>query len=265
MLPMLVAEVPAGQPGAWLTACADSVGETGSDTPQPIHYDYTVIARYPHDREAFTEGLTLYRGRLFESVGLWGRSGIREVDLRTGTLIQRVPLSRYYFGEGLAVFDGSLIQLTWKAGEAFVYRPDPLQRIGSKRYQGEGWGITVIGKQLAVSNGSAQLQFLDPDTFEVIRKVTVKQGRQEIQGLNELEFADGTVFANVWPGDCVVEIDPDTGGVLGWLNLSDLLPERKALSDDAVMNGLAYDADKKTWLITGKYWPYLYEIVLQRK
>ncbi|MGR9117224.1 MAG: glutaminyl-peptide cyclotransferase [Gammaproteobacteria bacterium] len=234
------------------------------DFKSPETYGFEVLARYPHDREAFTEGLALSNGRLFESTGQWGHSSLRELALTQGKVKRRVQLSPYHFGEGVTIVNGRLIQLTWKAGEAFVYDPDTLESIGKFNYQGEGWGATVVGDQLVISDGSAQLRFLNPENFDTVRKLAVKQGPIEILGLNELEFAEGAIFANVWPGDCVAKIDPESGQVLGWLNLAGLLPDRKKLSEASVLNGIAYDAEAKVWLVTGKNWPYIYQIALLR-
>lgn len=239
-------------------------GPDESGYKNPEYYGFEVLARYDHDSEAFTEGLVLYNGRLFESTGQWGQSSLRELALNQGKIKRRVQLSRYHFGEGLTVFNGHLIQLTWKAGEALIYDPDTLESTGKFNYQGEGWGATVVDGRLVISDGSAQLRFLYPGGFDGVRKLTVKQGSIEIPGLNELEFAEGAIFANVWPGDCIAEIDPESGQVLGWLNLAGLLPDREKLPEASVLNGIAYDAKAKTWLVTGKNWPYIYQIALQR-
>lgn len=232
--------------------------------PIPQYYGYRVIARYPHDVGAFTEGLTFYNGRLFESTGQWGQSSLRELDLQQGRIKQQVKLSRYDFGEGLTVLNNYLVQLTWKSGEAFIYQPDTLKQVSQFGYEGEGWGVAAGNGQLVVSNGSAQLQFFDTENFNVVRRLTVTDRKHEIAGLNELEFAEGAIFANVWPSNCIAEIDPATGQVLGWLDLAGLAHSQKGLSEMSVLNGMAYNAETKHWLVTGKNWPYFYEITLQR-
>ncbi len=235
-----------------------------ADKHRPYGYGFRVLERYPHDTTAFTQGLTLYQGRLFESTGQWGSSSLRELALQRGTVIRQALLSPYHFGEGLTAANGRLVQLTWKSGEGLIYDPDTLETVGRFHYPGEGWGIAAVGRQLVASDGTAQLRFLDPETFAELRRVTVKQGTISISGLNELEFAEGSIFANVWPGDCIAEIDPTSGRVLGWLNLTGLLPQRDKMSAQSVLNGIAYDADTKSWLVTGKNWPYLFRIAIQR-
>lgn len=246
-------------------SCLHSSNFADPASQPPYSYRFEVLARYPHVDEPFSEGLAFYQGRLFESTGQWGRSSLRELALNRGTVIRHVELSRYQFGEGLTALNGRLIQLTWKSGEALVYDPDTLEEIGRFGYPGEGWGATVVAQQLVISDGSAQLRFIDPKRFTVARRLTVKQGSTEIVGLNELEFAEGSIFANIWPSDCVAEIDPESGRVLGWLDLTGLLPDRKNLSDTSVLNGIAYDIKRRNWLVTGKNWPYLYRISLQKK
>lgn len=262
---------------AFLETCLPAEGplrlKNNNPTPQgldgdvsalPVAYHYAILARYSHDRNAFTEGLAFYRGRLFESTGQWGQSSLRELAPERGTVIRRIELSRYHFGEGLTEFNGRLLQLTWKAGEALLYDPDTLAETDRFYFQGEGWGATVVDHQLVISDGSAQLKFLDPVSLTVTDRLTVKQGSVAISGLNELEFAEGRLFANIWPGNCVAEIDPKNGQVLGWLDLTGLVPKSAKLAESSVLNGIAYDTEAKNWLITGKNWPYFYRISIQR-
>ncbi|MGR9052065.1 MAG: glutaminyl-peptide cyclotransferase [Gammaproteobacteria bacterium] len=228
----------------------------------PENLSYEIIGRLVHDPEAFTQGLLLYQGKLYESTGLWGQSSLRELD-RKGNITRSVGLSRYTFGEGLAMIGGKLVQLTWKSGQAFIYRPDSLQLIGQFDYTGEGWGATTVEGYLVVSDGSSRLRFLEPKRFETVRSLTVRLGPEPLSGLNELEYAQGLIFANVWPSDFIVAIDPENGRVVARLDLADLYPSAERPSDDAVLNGIAYDADRNIWLVTGKNWPYIFEITLQ--
>lgn len=222
-------------------------------------YRYRVIARYPHDSKAFTEGLLFHDNRLFESTGLLGKSTLREVDIATGAIIKQHDVSGYYFAEGLTNFKNKLVQLTWKRGRAFLYDFETLNINDTFDLPGETWGVTTIDKLLVISNGTSELIFYDPNSQKIVKTLNVHDQGRKIQGLNELEYADGRLYANVWPTPCIAEISPGTGAVQGWLNLSALLPA-PTTNWKNVMNGIAYDSDKKRFFITGKHWPYLYEI-----
>lgn len=227
-----------------------------NETP---YYRYHVIARYPHDPEAFTEGLLFHANHLFESTGLLGKSTLRKVDINTGVIIKHHAVTNYFFAEGLTILDGKLVQMTWKRGRAFLYNPDTLQVIGTFNFPEEAWGLTTIDKLLVISNGSSKLLFYDPTLEKIVNTINVHDQDIDVQGLNELEYVNGRLYANVWPTPCIAEIAPDSGAVLGWLNLSALSP---APTTDwrTVMNGIAYEPNKKHFFITGKHWPYLYEI-----
>jgi glutamine cyclotransferase len=224
-------------------------------------YGYTVVRSYPHDREAFTQGLIVRGGALYEGTGLNGRSGIRKVELETGRVLQIQPLDADYFGEGITEWKGALIQLTWRSEIAFVYDLPTFRRTGSFSYRGEGWGITHDGRRLIMSDGSAQLRFLDPETFKETGRVTVRDANGPVSELNELEFVKGEVFANVWQTDRIARIAPATGRVTGWIDLANLLPASERVPD-AVLNGIAYDAGADRLFVTGKLWPRLFEITL---
>jgi glutaminyl-peptide cyclotransferase len=220
-----------------------------------------VINIYPHDPSAFTQGLIYTNGVLYESTGLNGRSSLRRVALETGEVLQRRDIPQEYFAEGLTLFDDRLIQLTWQNRVGFVYDQDTFQPTGTFSYTSEGWGITHDSSQLIMSDGSATLRFLDPQTFEVQRAVTVTSDGQPVVRLNELEYVNGEVWANVWQTDLVARVDPQTGRVLSWIDLSGLLtPEERASTD--VLNGIAYDAASERLFVTGKLWPKLFEIRL---
>ena len=217
----------------------------------PVHR-YTVVRTYPHDRDAFTQGLQFLDGFLYEGTGLNGRSSIRKVKLETGEVVQRRDVPAQYFGEGIVV---------WQSGVAFIYDRDTFAPRRSVKYQGEGWGLTHDGTSLVMSDGTDSLRFLDPATFNERRRVKVTAAGVPLRALNELEYVKGEIFANVWQTDYLARIDPKTGRVTGWVDLQGLLPARDRASTD-VLNGIAYDAAGDRLFITGKLWPRLFEIKL---
>ncbi len=223
---------------------------------------HEVVRAYPHDAEAFTQGLVFRDGALFESTGLNGRSSLRRVDLTTGRVARRISVDRRYFAEGLAAWGPNLVQLTWETGVGFVYDRATFGLLRTFAYQGEGWGLTDDGHQLVMSDGTSTLRFLDPATFAVTRRVTVADGALPIDHLNELEMVEGFLFANVWLTDRIAVIEPATGRVAGWLDLGGLAPA--GASGNAVLNGIAYDRDARRLFVTGKLWPRLYEIRVHR-
>lgn len=227
-------------------------------------WNVRVIASYPHDPAAFSQGLVIANGQLYEGTGQYGHSSLRKVSLTTGEIERQIPLSREYFGEGIAVLGDKLYQLTWKERLALVYDIESLRPVGSFRYTGEGWGLTTDGQELILSDGSAILRFLNPETFEVTRRVEVKDGRRRVDKLNELEFVDGEILANLWYSDRIARISPKTGQVLGWIDASGLYPAATRPSREHVLNGIAYDADAKRLYLTGKNWPRLYHVELIR-
>ena len=221
---------------------------------------YRVVRSYPHDKDAYTQGLEFAGGGLFESTGLNGRSSIRRVQLETGKVLQRRDVSREHFGEGITIWGGRLIELTWQSNVAFVYDRDSFQPRGSFKYTGEGWGLTHNDTSLIMSDGTAELRFLEPATFKEQRRVRVTDAGRAVQSLNELEYVNGQVFANIWTTDRLARIDPQTGRVLGWVDLSGLVPASVRVNGDAVLNGIAYDASGDRLFVTGKLWPTLFEI-----
>lgn len=222
-------------------------------------YGYRVVAAYPHDRGAFTQGLVYADGVLYESTGLRGRSSVRRVDLETGEVLQRREVDPPYFAEGLALVGDRLIQLTWQENTAFTYDKDTFEPTDVFSYPTEGWGLAYDGAQLVMSDGTPVLRFRDPDTFEVTRAVTVTFNGQPVERLNELEVVDGQVWANIWQTDVIARIDPATGEVVGWVDLGGLLrPEDRDGVD--VLNGIAYDPAGRRLFVTGKLWPTLFEI-----
>ncbi len=230
----------------------------------PQSYGFKVVAVYPHDPNAFTQGLIVEKGQLYEGTGQYGASSIRRVDLKTGRVQKLHAIGQMYFGEGITILGGKLYQLTWKSGLAFVYDADTFTVQQTLQYPTEGWGLTHDGKQLILSDGSSTLRFLDPATFKTVREITVRDGGQAIDRLNELEYVDGEIWSNVWYDDRIARISPADGTVLGWIDLASIYP-RSARGGDAVLNGIAYDKDAKRLFVTGKNWPQLYEIEIVRR
>jgi len=223
---------------------------------------WEVVATFPHDPTAFTQGLLLTPdGRLFESTGLYGSSDVREVDLADGTVLQEADLAPELFGEGLALAGDRLVQLTWREGTALLWDPDGLEPLGSFAYEGEGWGLCPDGDRLVMSDGSARLTFRDPATFAVTGGVDVTLDGTPVDDLNELECVDGAVWANVWLTDRIVRIDLASGRVTGVLDLTGLL-DRSAAPGADVLNGIAFRPDTGTFLVTGKLWPTVFELRL---
>jgi glutamine cyclotransferase len=225
-------------------------------------FGYTISAAYPHDRDAFTQGLQFEGGILYEGTGLNGRSSIRKVQLETGTVLQRRDIPQEYFGEGITIFKAQLYQLTWQSGVALSYDANTFSPSKTFKYRGEGWGLTHDGTSLIMSDGTDTLRFLDPATFAERRRLRVTADGIPVPRLNELEFVKGEVFANVWTTDYVARIDPVTGKVTGWINLAGLLTPHERSSAD-VLNGIAYDAARDRLFVTGKLWPRLFEIHLK--
>jgi len=219
---------------------------------------YRIVREYPHDRTAFTQGLEYHDGFFYEGTGLIGRSSIRKVKVETGEVVQRRDVPSQYFGEGITVWKSSLIELTWQSRVAFVYDRTTFAPTRTFTYAGEGWGLTNDGHSLIMSDGSAALRFLDPDTFAERRRVTVTDG-VPIPALNELEWVRGELFANVWQTNLVARIAPATGRVLGWIDLTGLLSPAESAGVD-VLNGIAYDAAGDRLFVTGKLWPKVFEI-----
>jgi glutaminyl-peptide cyclotransferase len=224
---------------------------------------YQVVNTYPHDRDAFTQGLLFRDGALFESTGLKGRSSLRRVRLETGEVVQQEKIDDRYFAEGLTDWGNRLVQLTWETNIGFVYDVKSFARLQTFTYTGEGWGLARDDRRLIMSDGTPTLRFLDPQTFKVIGQVSVKDGDVPVEDLNELEFVDGEIYANVWTTDRVAIIAPATGQVTAWINLAGLMP-RGFTSGDAVLNGIAYDAQQRRLFVTGKLWPRLFEIRVRR-
>jgi glutamine cyclotransferase len=223
---------------------------------------YRVVAEFPHDPKAFTQGLVVLNGQAYEGTGVKGESTLRKVDLKTGRVQSSLSLDPTYFGEGITVLDDKIYQLTWRNRVGFIYDLKTMNSIGRFRYTGEGWGLTHDGKRLILSDGTSLLRFLDPKTFEVVKRLRVRGSDGQVDKLNELEYVKGEIFANIWYADRIARISPESGEILGWIDLSGLYPERLRRSRDEVLNGIAYDEANDKLYVTGKNWPKVYEIEL---
>lgn len=247
-------------------ASAESPAPADASPAPPTLLSWDVVGSMPHDTDAWTEGLLIdAHGRLFESTGIVGHTSVREVDRTTGEVLRSAEPSDPVYGEGLAEADGTLLQLTWKDGVALVWDPETLELLGSHAYAGEGWGLCSDGARLVMSDGSDTLTFRDPSTFEATGGVDVTVMGKPLVKINELECVDGEVWANVWETPYIVRIDPSTGEVTGALDLTGLAdPDPSAADPGAVLNGIAYDPDTDTFLVTGKLWPTMYELRVDR-
>jgi len=233
-----------------------------SDSPavsEPTKYTYTIVNVYPHDQTAFTQGLVFDDGTLYEGTGLLGQSSLRRVDLETGNVAQLYELPDDLFGEGITIFGDKIIQLTWTSGKGFVYNKNSFDLLQEFTYSTEGWGITHDGTNLIMSDGTANLYFLDPETFQILDQIEVID-EEPVEKLNELEYIDGMVYANIWMTEKIVIINPETGQVTGWIDLSGLKVAEHPTAD--VLNGIAYDQNSERLFVTGKRWSNLYEIKL---
>jgi len=228
-------------------------------------YSYEVINIWPHERDAFTQGLVFLNGTLLESTGLNGQSTLRKVELQTGKVLKQVEVPSQYFAEGLAALGGKLYQITWQNKKGFVYDLDSFHLEKEFAYDGEGWGLTTDGQWLILSDGTYQLRFLDPVIFKVKRTINILDHGQSVDRLNELEYVKGEIFANVWGTSYIVRIDPATGRVLGVIDFTGLLAPEDYRNNTDVMNGIAYDAEGDRLFVTGKRWPKLFEVRLKIK
>ncbi len=265
--------------GLLLVAACAALGATPGPSPTPTSiiptsppglapsepapaYTARVVNAYPHDPGAFTQGLVFVDGELYEGTGLRGQSSLRRVDLETGEVLQSRALPAEYFGEGIAVLGGRIFQLTWQSHVGLIYDRESFEQLGEFSYPTEGWGLTHDGRRLIMSDGTATLHFLDPETLAETGRVQVTDRGQPVVRLNELEYIHGEVWANVWLTDRIARIDPETGQVVGWLDLTGLLSPQDEAQEVDVLNGIAYDVEKDRLFVTGKWWPKLFEIEL---
>ncbi len=232
---------------------------------QPPQYGYQVVHVYPHDRDAFTQGLEFRAGFLYEATGLNGRSTLRKVKLETGEVLQQTSLPPQYFGEGITVINQQIIRLTWRSEIGFVYEQNSFRQLRAFNYPGEGWGLANDGTQIYMSDGSADIRVWDPATLQEKRRFTVRDRGEPVKDLNELEWVRGEIYANVWQTDRIVRISPAQGRVLGWVDLSGLLSAADRAEHVDVLNGIAYDSLGDRLFVTGKLWPKLFEIKLVPK
>lgn len=226
-------------------------------------YTFKILNKYPHDPGAFTQGLVVDEGVFFEGTGLRGASSLRKVDLESGEVLQIKEISKSLFGEGIVLYQDKIIQLTWTSNIGFVYNKDTFEKLGQFTYPTQGWGITHDGAELIMSDGSSNLYFLDPETFERTHEISVRYNNRAIRRLNELEYIQDRVFANVWQTDSIAVINPENGLVTNWLDLTRLLqPEDRDGRRVDVLNGIAYDEKNSKLYVTGKLWPTVYQIGL---
>jgi glutaminyl-peptide cyclotransferase len=226
---------------------------------------YEVIREFPHDTEAFTQGLLLSQGQWIESTGGYGTTSIRRVEKETGKVLIKKDLPEEFFGEGAAEMDGKIYQLTWQSQRGFVYDAQSLEKLGDFKYQGEGWGLTNDASSLIMSDGSDRLRYIDPKTFRVWRELRVSIAGKPVNLLNELEFIEGEIFANVWHTDRIVRINPKDGKVIGVIDLAGIDAKEKRRDPEHVLNGIAYDPKTGEMFVTGKCWPKIYQIRLVPK
>jgi len=228
----------------------------------PPEYSFSIVRTYPHDPAAFTQGLVYRDGFLYEGTGLNGRSSLRKVNLETGEVVQHMNLLTEFFGEGITLLKNEVIQLTWQSHTGFVYSLPDFRLVRQFSYPGEGWGITTDGRDLFMSDGTSEIRVLDGTTFTEKRRFKVRDGDTPIDQLNELEYVNGEIFANVWQTDRIARISPQSGKVVGWIDLRGILSTVYHLESGAVLNGIAYDSIKKRLFVTGKLWPSVFEIRL---
>lgn len=240
------------------TSAATATASPALRTP-PV-YTFEVVNVYPHDPQAFTQGLVIDSGRWFEGTGLYGRSSIREVDPLTGEVLRSQSLADEYFGEGITILDDHIYQLTWRENTGFVRDKDTFDVVTEFAYPHEGWGITHDGQRLIISDGTAVIRFYDPESLQEIGTITVRDGAGAVSNLNELEYVNGEIWANIWLTDTIVRISPETGEVLGYIDLTGLLDPATLTEPVDVLNGIAYDTSTGRLFVTGKLWPSVFEI-----
>lgn len=258
--------------------CQNGCGAIQASNPEPFSsvahlqnekervpvFGAKVVKAYPHDPKAFTQGLEYYDGHLYESTGRMGESSLREATLETGAILRRVKLPPEYFGEGLTIFHGKVFQLTWLSKVGFIYDRRSFRKLGEFHYQSEGWGLTHDDTSLILSDGTNKLQFIDPASFAVTKTIEVYAGDEAVTNLNELEYINGEIFSNVWHSSRIARINPHSGRVLAWIDLTPLVAREEHDSED-VLNGIAYDGKDGRLFVTGKRWSEIIEIKLEGK
>lgn len=262
MLRILFLSLLIAWPGFVCAACAQSREKKAAAESVPV-YTYEVINTFPHDPDAFTQGLIYYDGALYESTGRYGKSSLRQVDLKTGEVLKKISVPDQFFAEGMTIFGGKIFQLTWVHKRGFVYDLKSFDKLSEFTYDGEGWGLTTDGHVLILSDGTNRIRFLDPQTFKVTKTISVFDAGVPLKELNELEFIKGEIYANIWQTDRIVRINPATGNITGWIDLTGLLKPENDNQHPDVLNGIAYDEAHDRLFVTGKLWPKLFEIRLK--
>ena len=244
-----------------MTPLIPTAGVPERDTPIPV-LNVKLVRAYPHDPRAFTQGLEYFGGFLYESTGIAGESTLRKTALDTGKVIQKVDLPPQYFGEGLTIFRGKIYQLTWLSKKGFIYDLRTLRKIGEFPYDGEGWGLTHNDKSLIMSDGTNKIRYIDPVSFDVTRTLEVYAGAEGVVNLNELEYVKNEILANIWHSPRIARIDPRKGQVLAWIDLTSIVAKEQH-SEEAVLNGIAYDKSGDRLFVTGKNWSKLFQIKVE--
>ncbi len=245
-------------------ANADLPAEKAMENAVVPRYGYQIVNIWPHDSNAFTQGLVFSEGKLLESTGKEGRSSLRSVELETGNVLKKVEVPLPYFAEGITLLKGKIYQLTWQHQLGYIYDYGSFEKIGQFSYEGEGWGLTTDGRSLILSDGSNRIRFLDPDSFRVTKTIAVVDGKTPVNQLNELEYVQGEIYANIWHDQKIATINPQTGRVTAWIDLTGLLPQNDVQEEEAVLNGIAYDEARNRLFVTGKLWPRVFEIKVKR-
>ncbi len=253
-----------------ISSCASATNEVVIEkTPTKIagisNYTYKIVQQLPHDATAFTQGLVVEDGELYESNGQNGQSDLRILDLNTGSVKNKVKLGDEYFAEGMTILNEKIYQITWVNHKGFIYDENTLEKLGEFSYEGEGWGLTNDGRFLIMSNGTNAISYINPENFRVQKVIYVYDKGVPLTNLNELEYVKGEIYANIWHSDKVVQIDPALGEITGWIDLTGLRSKESQQNGEAVLNGIAYDAVHDRLFVTGKLWPTLFEIKLERK
>jgi glutaminyl-peptide cyclotransferase len=248
-----------------LTGCSAPSPAQAHVARRPREYTYEIVHTFPHDPAAFTQGLAYHAGFLYEGTGLNGRSSLRKICLETGEVLQRVDLAAEFFGEGITIVKDQVIQLTWQSETGFVYDLSSFRRLRLFSYTGEGWGLATNGSDVFMSDGTSEIFIWDSTTLKEKRRIQVRDDAKPVDQLNELEFVEGEIFANVWQTNRIARISPRTGEVVGWIDLTGLLSPIFRLESGAVLNGIAYDPARKRLFVTGKLWPKVFEIRLVPK